>query len=83
MNPPSALLLVRDALEEHERREVHHVAPLAAREVQDDGNNDACQPEQEQRDEKRQTHRFRLECSRASRYWKSARSSGFEVSSNV
>ena len=81
MNPPSALLLIRDALEEHERREGLYFRAMST--LQDDGNNDACQPEQKQRDEKRQTHRFRLECSRASRYWKSARSSGFEVSSNV
>ena len=39
--------------------------------------------EQEERDEEGEAHRALLSRSRANRYWKSARSSGFDVSMRV
>jgi hypothetical protein len=81
LDPPPSLFLIGDLLQEHERREMHHVPALTAREVHDDRHRDTGDAEQEERYE--EAHLALLIRSRASRYWNSARSSGFDVSSSV
>ena len=60
-----------DLPEEHQRREVHHLAALFLRQVDDDGHHQTHEAQQEKRGEK--THQRTLAIfSRLERYWKRA-----------
>ena len=82
LDTTSTLFLVRDLLEEHQGGKMDDVPSLSAGQVDDDWNDDPCDAQQEERNEERETHRALLARSRERRYWKSASSSGCEVSSS-
>ena len=73
--------LVRHALDEHERRKLDDVLPLALDEVHQDRHGDGREPQEEERCKKRHGYRTRIRRSRLPRYRNSASSSGFDVSS--